>query len=313
MTSRMRVCRFGPQQAVERHRADKPVPGIDDVEFVERVRKILRLPHVIDCLANAPEGRNGDQLALHEAAGGALGVVERALQRGALDRGHVVEDFLLLGIVETLEEVDRIVRLEVPHALGHRLAVEFLQDLAALALVELVEGGEIEVCPISSMRTGRTAGSRALIRSARSASCRSPSSTFRISGLFAPTASATRPTNSSRTSPWSSRKATTGGASSAVASRSSAIECPRVLRCGFSMCRPRMFNCQNGAWPLPGECVRDHAQALGGHASPARRKTMIRGICYPARSLHASSRTRRTFASIADCRRGGWRHPHGST
>ncbi len=55
------------------------------------------------------------------------------------------EDLLLPGVVEVLEDVDRVVGFELANAVDHRLGRQFLENLDADGLVELGERGEVEV------------------------------------------------------------------------------------------------------------------------------------------------------------------------
>ena len=80
---------LGAQQPIERHRAHQVEGGIDDEDLIEAVRQILRVAHVVDGLPHRPERRHGDEIGLHDAAGGVLGIFEAPLDRRPLEGGSL--------------------------------------------------------------------------------------------------------------------------------------------------------------------------------------------------------------------------------
>ena len=100
---------------------------------------------MIDRLPRRPEGRHRDQVRLHQAAGRALGVVEALLERHAIGRRQRVQDLVLVGLVEVLEDVDGVVGFEIAHTLDHRLGGEIVEDLLAHGVVDLGQRREVEV------------------------------------------------------------------------------------------------------------------------------------------------------------------------
>ena len=100
----------------ERDGADETVGGIGDVDLEEAVRQVGVFSHIVDRLPDGPKRRDGDELRLHPPSGGVLRVVEAALEGDALGRGQPVEDLGLLVLVEPLEEVDGVIRIELAHA-----------------------------------------------------------------------------------------------------------------------------------------------------------------------------------------------------
>ena len=121
------------------------VARIDDEHFVEAVGQVLGLAHVVDRLADRPERRHGDEIGLHDAAGGVLGIFEAPLERRALEGRQLGEDVGLLFLVEVLDDVDRIVGIELLERLGHLLGGHRLQHLVAHRLIELGQRGRVEV------------------------------------------------------------------------------------------------------------------------------------------------------------------------
>ena len=52
--------------------AHQVIGRIDDEDLVEAVGQILGLAHIVDRLPDRPERRHGDEIGLHDAAGGVL-------------------------------------------------------------------------------------------------------------------------------------------------------------------------------------------------------------------------------------------------
>src|SRR5690348_18469227 len=84
------------EQPIEGNRAYQVVPWIDDEHFVEAVRQVLGLAHIVDRLADRPERRYGDEIGLHDAAGRVLGIFQAPLECRALERRQLGEDVRLL-------------------------------------------------------------------------------------------------------------------------------------------------------------------------------------------------------------------------
>ena len=85
------------------------IGGIDHEHFVEPVGKVVGLAHEVDRLADRPERRHGDQIRLHDAAGGIVGIFKAPLKRRALERRERGENVRLVFLVEVLDQIDRIV------------------------------------------------------------------------------------------------------------------------------------------------------------------------------------------------------------
>ena len=80
--------------------AEQVIAGIDDEYLRERLRQILGVAGEIDHLTDGPERRHGNEVRLHEAAGGLFRVQQVALQCGALALRHLIENFLLVVFLE---------------------------------------------------------------------------------------------------------------------------------------------------------------------------------------------------------------------
>ena len=133
------------QQAIEGDGAEQVASRIDDEDLVESVRQIGRLAHEVDGLADGPERRHRDELGLHAPSGAVFRVVERTLERHALDGGQAVENIRLVLVVEAFENRDRVVRFEVAHAFGDGGGFKLLEDFLADRIVDLCQRGEVEI------------------------------------------------------------------------------------------------------------------------------------------------------------------------
>ncbi len=78
---------------------------IDDKNLVEFVgqRFFVGIAHRVDRLPRGPERRHGHQRRLHQTPGGIVWKIQRALQGGAVDRRHRVEDLVLILLVEIFQ------------------------------------------------------------------------------------------------------------------------------------------------------------------------------------------------------------------
>ena len=118
---------------------------IDDEHLIEAVGQILGIAHIVDGLPNRPERRHGDEIGLHDAAGRVLGIFEAPLDGRPLEGRKLGENVGLVLLVQILDDVDRLVRVELLERLGDRLVRHLLEHLVAHAFVELGERRGIEV------------------------------------------------------------------------------------------------------------------------------------------------------------------------
>ena len=121
------------------------IGGIDHEDFVEAVGQVVGQAHEVDRLLHRPEGRHGDEIGLHDAAGRVFGIFEAALQRDALEMRELGKDVGLLVLVEVLEQIDGFVGIELLQRLCHLLGRHVLQHLIAHPLVELGQRRGLEV------------------------------------------------------------------------------------------------------------------------------------------------------------------------
>ena len=118
---------------------------IDRVDFVEPVRQVRRVAHVVDRLPDGPVRRHRDEFGLHPPAGGIFRIKQAALERVALRRRQLFEDFFLVLFVEAFEQFDGVVGFQFANAFGDRLRLEFLEDFLADGIVDFVERREVEI------------------------------------------------------------------------------------------------------------------------------------------------------------------------
>ena len=136
---------LGAQQARKVDAAEQVKTGIDDENLRERLRQILGFAREVDDLLHRPERRHGDEVRLHQAARGLLGIEQVALQGGALALRHLVEDFLLVVRLEAFEKVGRVVAVELADAAREDVVRQRLGELIADLFVDLGEHLEIEI------------------------------------------------------------------------------------------------------------------------------------------------------------------------
>ncbi|MND95852.1 hypothetical protein D3C80_881160 [compost metagenome] len=129
------------QQAADGHPADRPVHRVDDIDVEEELGQVVALgAHVVDGVADVPELRRGHELALHQAAGGILGVAQRAFDGGALDLGHGGQHPLALVVLQVLDDRGGVVRIQFLQGLGQGGGGDALEHLLADAVVHLGQG-----------------------------------------------------------------------------------------------------------------------------------------------------------------------------
>ena len=94
---------------------------------------------MVDGLAHGPEGRQRDQLALHQAAGAVLRIGQAFRDAGPLLAGDRIEDFLALRVVEVFENGDGVVALHVRDGFGGALRADLADQLLANIVLDVGE------------------------------------------------------------------------------------------------------------------------------------------------------------------------------
>jgi hypothetical protein len=125
------------QHPAERRPAEGAMHGVDDVEVIEVVGKLLGGAHVVDGLADGPRGGHGDDLTLHEPAGAILGKGEAFLDQRPIGLRQGRYDAVADLFVELFEHLDGIVACQLGERLGKFLGLEFDDDVGENRLVQV--------------------------------------------------------------------------------------------------------------------------------------------------------------------------------
>ena len=133
------------QQHVERNRTLPVLVGVDGINFVEALRQVGCLAHVVDGVPNGPVRRHGDELGLHAPTGRIFRIFEAALELFAFRLRQLFEDFFAVLLVERFQDLDGVVGFELADALGDLFRLQFIEDLLADGFVDLVQRGEVEI------------------------------------------------------------------------------------------------------------------------------------------------------------------------
>ncbi len=98
---------------------------------------MIVVAQVIDEVADGHRLRHRHQLALHQAAGGFLRIGQGAFDDGAVLGIHFRQDRLLVGLVEVLDQLHRIVGVELFGQFRHCRGGQRLDHALAHVVVEL--------------------------------------------------------------------------------------------------------------------------------------------------------------------------------
>ena len=118
---------------------------IDRVDFIEPVRQVPCVAHVVDRLPHRPVRRHRDELGLHPPPGGIFRIQQAALERVALQWRQFLEDLLLVLLVEAFKQFDGVVGFQFANAFGDGFRLELLEDFLADRVVDFVERRKVEI------------------------------------------------------------------------------------------------------------------------------------------------------------------------
>lgn len=110
--------------------------GVDDVDFPEVAHQFGPVAQVIDQVADGHVLGHRDEVAAHQAAGGLFRISERALDRDPVLVVEFGENRLLVFFVEILDQLDRVIGLELFGNLRHRFGGERFHHVVANPVVE---------------------------------------------------------------------------------------------------------------------------------------------------------------------------------
>ena len=133
------------QDAAHRDRADQAEARVDHEHLDEAVGQVVGCAHVVDGLANGPERRHGDQLDLHQPAGGVFRVFQAALDRQPVGDRDLGEDFRLLLRLQPFEQIDPVIGLELGNGLGHRVRRQDIEHFVEHLFVKLGQRRIVDV------------------------------------------------------------------------------------------------------------------------------------------------------------------------
>jgi hypothetical protein len=124
--------------------ADRLVRRIDHEDFPEIGGQVLVLAQIVEHVADGPMLGHRDQLALHQAAGGFLGIGKRFLDRGAIVGIERAEHFALVLRVHVLDDRDGVVGIEFGGDVRHLVRLERVDQILADPVVHLGEHVAVE-------------------------------------------------------------------------------------------------------------------------------------------------------------------------
>ena len=135
----------GPQHPGQRQHALQVKAGINHIDFHEVIGNITRHPHMVNGLPHRPELRHRHKLRLHQTASRIFRVIQGAVQRRTVLLGNLGEDFILLGLVHVLNEIQRVIGIELLDGRGDHVIGQRLHKLVAHRLIELGQRFHVEV------------------------------------------------------------------------------------------------------------------------------------------------------------------------
>ncbi len=126
------------QQDADRDRAHRLEGRIDHVDVEEQLGQLVAgVADVINRLADGPEFRRGQELALHQAAGGLVLVGQRRLDGRAIGLAHGRQHLEALGFVQVVDDVGGVVGVQFLQRSGQGHRRRGLQHFLAQVLVHL--------------------------------------------------------------------------------------------------------------------------------------------------------------------------------
>ena len=109
---------------------------IDDIDFPEIASQLAIVAQIVDHLPDIPVLRHRDEIALHQAAGGFLGIGE-ALSIAARSSGSIASRTACWSfLLQILDQRDRVVGIELGSDLGDLLRLHLLDHVVANIIVE---------------------------------------------------------------------------------------------------------------------------------------------------------------------------------
>ena len=132
------------QQPREFAGADRMMAGIDHEHFPEIGGEILVAAEIVEDVADPPMFRHRDQVALHQAAGGFLGVGQSLLDRGAIVGIERAQHGAAIVLVHVLDDRDRVVGIQFGGERGDLIGIERAEHGVAHPVVHLGQHVAVE-------------------------------------------------------------------------------------------------------------------------------------------------------------------------
>ena len=127
---------LGPQKFAKCDIAGGTQTRVDEDHMVKLLGQIFLTAQVINRLTHIPMLRGHDNFALHEAAGRFLWESEGLLNNNPFRMIQCAKDGLLLWLVEILEQIHHIVRIQIAHRNGQLGRVQPINDVFADTVVQ---------------------------------------------------------------------------------------------------------------------------------------------------------------------------------
>jgi peptidylprolyl isomerase len=113
--------------------------GTDYKHFPEIRRQVVGRAEIVDDLADRPMFRHRDQVALHQAAGGFLGIAQRLFDRGAIVGLHRLKNSPLVVLVEVFDQGNGVVGLKLAGDVRNLLRLHFVEQTFANVIIHFGE------------------------------------------------------------------------------------------------------------------------------------------------------------------------------
>ena len=130
----------GAEQFRQLQRTDGLPARVDDDQIVEIIGQFAFVgPHVVDGLTDAPEFRHRHGLVPHQAAGAVFRIGKALLVDQPVIGRQGIQQFLLVRLVQILQQVDRIVGLHVGDQTGEMVRIQIIDNVLADRIVHIGE------------------------------------------------------------------------------------------------------------------------------------------------------------------------------
>ena len=137
-------------QAAQGDIACRAHPWVNQDHVIELFGQIVLRPQKINRLSNVPMIRCHDQLALHQATGGFLGIGQRLFDHDAVVVVQSVQNGFGLWIVEVFDQVDNVVGFQIAHGLGQNGGLHRTNHVFAQAFIQFGQDLAVKLGPVQA-------------------------------------------------------------------------------------------------------------------------------------------------------------------